>query len=190
MRARYRSFAVIRCRSNRLNGCVPAEPTRSAFLACDAGDVRAQRDELPLDVARGAAHRRRDLEDRLHELGIDPRLQLVPAHGGEHRVDVLDELESLSVEELVLLLDSEGVRVARAELVVDDAACRLRPVAGDRGTGTLAWLASVTAARPRPRSRPSTRDRRAPRGRSCWPVGRSRRPPRARGRSRRSQPDR
>ena len=77
-----------------------------------SGDVAAQLDEPAHDVAGVAAHRRRDLEHRLHELGVDPRLELVPADRREHRVDVLDEVERLGVEELVLLLDAERVRVA------------------------------------------------------------------------------
>ena len=68
------------------------------------------------------ADRRRDLEHRLHELGVDARLELVPGDRCEHRVDVLDEIEALAVEEHVLLLDAERVRVARAEGVVEDAA--------------------------------------------------------------------
>ena len=43
---------------------------------------------------------------------------------GEHRVDVLDEVERLAVEKHVLLLDAERVRVARAERVVEHAAAR------------------------------------------------------------------
>ena len=45
-----------------------------------------------------------------------------PRHGGEHGVDVLDEVERLGVEQHVLLLDAERVRVALAERVVEDAA--------------------------------------------------------------------
>jgi hypothetical protein len=41
---------------------------------------------------------------------------------GEHRVDVLDEVERLAVEQHVLLLDAERVRVALSERVVEDAA--------------------------------------------------------------------
>jgi len=69
----------------------------------------------------------------LWQTGVDPRLELVPGHCGEHRLDVLDEVEGLRVEELVLLLHAEGVRIARAERVLEDAAGGLRAVAGDRG---------------------------------------------------------
>jgi hypothetical protein len=65
---------------------------------------------------------RGDLEHRLHELGVDARLELVPRDRGEHRIDVLDEVEGLGVEEHVLLLDTERVRVARAERVAEHAA--------------------------------------------------------------------
>src|SRR5437016_1429534 len=53
----------------------------------------------------------------------------------EHRVDVLDEVEGLGVEEHVLLLDPQRVRVARADLVVDHAPAggEAAPLAGDRG---------------------------------------------------------
>ena len=77
----------------------------------------------------------------MHELGVDPRLELVAADGGEHRVDVLDELESFSVEQLVLLLDTERVRVARAELVVDDAPAGSDPLPVIDGRERLLRLA-------------------------------------------------
>ena len=50
--------------------------------------------------------------------------------GGEHGVDVLDEVERLAVEEHVLLLDAERVRVALAEGVVEHAAAgrKLEPL--------------------------------------------------------------
>src|SRR3954451_18360534 len=64
----------------------------------------------------------RDLEDGLHQLWVDPGLELVAAHGSEHGVDVLHEVVGLGVEEHVLLLCAERVRVALAERVVEDAA--------------------------------------------------------------------
>src|SRR6266403_5451031 len=67
-------------------------------------------------------HGRRDLEDGLHQLGVDPRLELVPGHCGEHRVDMLYEVECLAVEQHVLLLDAERVRIAASEGVVEHAA--------------------------------------------------------------------
>ena len=50
----------------------------------------------------------------------------------EHGVDVLDEVEGLAVEEHVLLLDAERVRIGLAELVVEDAARVHRALARDR----------------------------------------------------------
>jgi hypothetical protein len=41
---------------------------------------------------------------------------------GEHRVDVLHEIPRLGVEQHVLLLDAERVRIARAERMVEHAA--------------------------------------------------------------------
>ena len=52
--------------------------------------------------------------------------------GREDRVDVLDEVERLRVEEHVLLLDAERVRVARAERVVEHAPARGEALTGDR----------------------------------------------------------
>ena len=77
----------------------------------DPRHVGAQLQQLALDVAGVAADRRRDLEHRLHQLGVDPRLELVARDRLEHRVDVLDEVERLAVEEHVLLLDAERERV-------------------------------------------------------------------------------
>src|SRR3712207_8797138 len=42
--------------------------------------------------------RRRDLEHRLHELGRDPRHELLLVHAREDGVDVLDEVERLRIE--------------------------------------------------------------------------------------------
>ena len=54
----------------------------------------------------------------------------------EHRVDVLHEIPGLGVEQHVLLLDAERVRIARAERVVEHARSRAadarRALAGDR----------------------------------------------------------
>src|SRR5438552_2306656 len=47
-------------------------------------------------------------------------------------VDVVDEIEALAVEQHVLLLDAERVRLALAERVVEDAAPRREALAGDR----------------------------------------------------------
>src|SRR5919108_3637292 len=80
------------------------------------------------------ADRRRDLQHRLHQLGVDARLELVPADVGEHGVDVLHEVERLAVEQHVLLFDAERVRIALPEGVVEHAAAggEPAPLAGDR----------------------------------------------------------
>ena len=122
---------MIRCRSNRLKGCVPAEPTRSECCLGDRGDVLAELPELGVDLGGRPAHRRRDLEHRLHELGLHLRFELVTHDRRQEGVDVLDEVEALRVEEHVLLLDSEGVRISLPEGVVEDAAARGEAVAGD-----------------------------------------------------------
>src|SRR4051794_37624322 len=75
------------------------------------------------DLSGSSTHRRGDLEHGLHQLGVDARLELgVVADAGEHRVDVLHEVPGLGIEEHVLLLDAERVRVAAAELVIENAA--------------------------------------------------------------------
>ena len=104
------------------------------LLARDAADVAANLAQLLRDLARRMTDGRRDLEHRLHQLRVDDRLELVPGDRGEHGVDVLDEVERLRVEEHVLLLDSECVRVALAEGVVEDApaGCEPRSFARDR----------------------------------------------------------
>ena len=90
-------------------------------VAPDVPHVAAQGRQLAQHVARVRADRRRDLEDGLHQLGVDPIGERVALDRVEHRLDVLDEVEALRVEEHVLLLDAERVRVAGAEAVVDDA---------------------------------------------------------------------
>src|SRR3954451_17483916 len=103
-------------------------------LARDPADIAPQLQQLLADVRRRVADRSRDLEDGLHQLGVDPGLELVAAHGGEHRVDVLDEVVRLGVEEHVLLLCPQRVRVALAERMVEDAAalCEAASLASDR----------------------------------------------------------
>src|SRR5439155_10403631 len=95
-----------------------AQPLR----ACHAADVSAELAELLVYVGRGAADGCGDLEHRLHQLGVHLRLELVTLDRREHRVDVLDEVEGLAVEDHVLLLDTERVRVAGAEAMVEHAA--------------------------------------------------------------------
>ena len=85
-----------------------------SLLAPDPVTYAAQLQQLALDVAGVPADRRRDLEHRLHQLGVDPRLELVAGDRLQHGVDVLDEVEGLAVQEHVLLLDAERVRVGLA----------------------------------------------------------------------------
>src|SRR5262249_15363023 len=98
---------------------------------------------------------------RLHQLGVDALLELVPGDRGEHGVDVLDEVEGLAVEQHVLLLDAERVRVARAEGVVEHASARreLRALARDRGRdqriGHAGTISPLFAGRKRRPSRTS-----------------------------------
>ncbi len=76
-------------------------------------------------LSRRPADGRRDLDDRLHQLRVDLRGVPPFLRGGEHGVDVLDEVPGLGVEQHVLLLDSERVRLARSEAVVEDAGFEL-----------------------------------------------------------------
>jgi hypothetical protein len=107
-------------------------PDAEAGLRRDPGHVGTELQQFALDVAGIPADRRRDLEHRLHQLGVDPRLQLVSRDRTEHRVDVLDEVEGLAVQEHVLLFDPERVRIGVAELVVEHAAALDRALACDR----------------------------------------------------------
>ena len=104
-----------------------------AALARDAAHEAAELAELGVHLGDALADRRRDLDHRLHELRADAVGQLAVLRGGEDRVHVLDEIEALVVEEHVLLLDSEGVLVARPEVVVEHADARREALPGDRG---------------------------------------------------------
>src|SRR5664279_1900447 len=117
-----------------------------ALLSCHAAHVGAQLHELRFDVGRGVAHGRRDLEHRLHQLGVDPRLELVPLHRCEDGVDVLDEVERLAVEEHVLLFDAERVGVALSECVIEDAAARRETAALARDRCRVDLLHEITAS--------------------------------------------
>ena len=107
-------------------------PDAQVVLACDLGHVRTQAPQLAVDITRGPAHGGRDLQDRLHQLRVDVGLELVSRDRRQHSVDVLDEVEALAVEQHVLLLDSERVRLALPECMVEDAAARREALAGDR----------------------------------------------------------
>ena len=129
---------------------MPADAEPAALGARDLGDVAAQLRERVHDVAGGAADRRRHLEHRLHQLGVDAVLVLAVRDGREHRVDVLHEVPRLGVEEHVLLLDAERVRVALAERVVEHARLRAAgafgALAGDRRRKDLLHAGSITAS--------------------------------------------
>ena len=116
---------------------MPGRADPHAALACDAGHVAAERRELAHHVAGRVADRRRDLQHGLHQLRCDAGLELVSFDRREHRLDVLDEIERLAVEEHVLLLDPERVRVARAVLVVEHASRVRGALARDRGRDRL-----------------------------------------------------
>src|SRR5207247_9880593 len=70
----------------------------------------------------------------LDQRGGRRRRELVAGDGGEPGVDVLHEVERLAVEEHVLLLDAERIRVALAVGVVEHAAAgrEAAALAGDR----------------------------------------------------------
>ena len=125
-----------------------AEP--AALRARDLSHVRAELRERAHHVAGVAAHRRRHLEHRLHQLRVDAVLVVAVRDGCEHRVDVLHEVPRLGIEQLVLLLDSERVGVAFAERVVEDARLRaaepLGALAGDRRREDLLHVGSITAS--------------------------------------------
>ena len=111
---------------------MPGRADAQAALARDADHVAAQLLQLALTSAGVRQTGRRDLEHRLHQLGVDPLLELVAGDRREHGLDVLDEVERLAVEEHVLLLDAQRVRVAVAELVVEHAAPACEALARDR----------------------------------------------------------
>src|SRR6478609_7804818 len=148
-------------------------PDPQALVAGNAADVAADLAELIRDLAGRVAYGRRDLEHRLHQLRVDHGLELVPRDRGEHRVDVLHEVERLGVQEHVFLLDAERVRVTLAEGVIQHAASRREPRAlpGDRRRVNLlaihdGSLTTPGAAR-QPRSPQPSEDRGTPR-RRAW----------------------
>ena len=87
---------------------MPAEPIAIPLPAAVAATWRrSARSCSPASVmlAHGIGG---DLEHRLHQLGLD----LARGRGLEHRLDRVDELERLGVEDHQLLLDPERVRVS------------------------------------------------------------------------------
>ena len=119
-----------------------------AGLGCHLQDGAAQVPQLAVDISDVPAHRRRDLEHRLHQLRVELVLEVAAFDRGEHRVDVLDEVERSRVEKHVLLLDAERVRIARPEAMVEDARLeggisrrehRLRSRAASAGRRASGW---------------------------------------------------
>jgi hypothetical protein len=136
----------------------PGRADAHPLLPPDFADVAAQLQQLPPHVAGVSAHRCCDLEHRLHQLGVDPRLELVTGDRLQDRVDVLDEVEGLAVEEHVLLLDAERVGVGLAERVVEDAAAGDDALAGDRvGVDLLHGVGRTASASISTRQRGSRR---------------------------------
>ena len=190
---------------------------RVSLPARDPAHVAAERRQPAHDVARVVAHRRRDLEHRLHELGVDPRLELV----ARHRLRASSRCAGRGRRSRHRGAGTPPRRRACtgtcSERVVEDAPGGLRAIAGDGGRERLlsghvpvereVWeprfptlskstrgkCSPATASRTswqerlRPRSRPSISDRRGRRALSCSRGARRRRPRRARGRSRRSR---
>ena len=99
----------------------PGRAHPQAVLARDLLDGRPEAAKLAVGLGGGPADGRRDLERRL-QLRLHPGLVLVADERGQHRVDPLDEVEALAVQQHVLLLDAERVRLALPELVLEDAA--------------------------------------------------------------------
>ena len=128
----------------------PGRAEAAALLARDVRDVAAQLRQRAHHVRGRPADRRRHLEHRLHQLGVEARLVLAVLDGGEHGVDVLHEIPRLGVEQHVLLLDAERVRIALAERVVEHArvlgARPERALAGDRRREDLLHDGSITAS--------------------------------------------
>jgi hypothetical protein len=126
----------------------------------EAGHIRAELPQLGFDLGRGLADRRRDLEDGLHELGVHTLLELVARGRGEDGLDVLDEVEGLAIEEHVLLLDTERVRLSGSELVVEHAAALREAGAHDRRREDLLaqwiWASSSISSSQRGSSRAAT----------------------------------
>ena len=62
-------------------------------LLGDRRDVLAELPELAVDLCGRSADRRRDLDHRLHQLGLHLCLELVTHDRRQEGVDVLDEVE-------------------------------------------------------------------------------------------------
>ena len=87
-------------------------PDAQPVVAAHVADVAAQGRELAHHVSCRRADRRGDLEDGLHQLGVDALGEHVALDRVEHGLDVLHEVEARRVEEHVLLLDPRRVAVA------------------------------------------------------------------------------
>jgi hypothetical protein len=80
--------------------------------------VRAQVAQVLHRLVHSRDDARRDLDDRLQELGLDPFLLLAALEGEEDLVDPRDELIALAVEDLELLLDAETERRALTVVLI------------------------------------------------------------------------
>src|ERR1019366_2193714 len=82
---------------------------------------------------------------------VDALLMLAVLDGRKHRVDVLHEIPRLGIEQHVLLLDAERVRIALAERVVEHAgvsgAQSLGALPGDRRREDLLHTPKYVAVR-------------------------------------------
>ena len=96
-------------------GVRPRGAEAAALRARDLGHVARAAAAARADLGRRVANRGRDLEHRLHQLGVI-RSRAAPGDRRQHGLDVLHEVERLGVEQHELLLDAERVGVARAEL--------------------------------------------------------------------------
>ena len=114
--------------------------------AGDVGHVRPEPAELRCRRRRRWGRRGVEISRTDCTARADALDELAFLDGGQHRVDVLDEVERRRVEEHVLLLDAEGERVARAELVVEHAAARREPLPRDRGGIDLLHSSFTTAS--------------------------------------------
>ena len=124
-------------------------PDPHPALACHAAHVAAQLAQFAHHVGGRVAYGGGDLEHGLHQLRVDLLLELVTLDRREHGLDVLHEVERLSVEQLVLLLDAQRVRRALAERVVEHAGARAHPeraLAGDVGRNQLLRHPSTASA--------------------------------------------
>ena len=93
-------------------GGSPRRRSRARAPSAPRSDLPAQRAQLAARLARVRARRRRDLADRLHQLGLDLARGSSPRRPSSRPSIEFDEIERLGIDDHELLLDAE--RVARA----------------------------------------------------------------------------